>query len=784
MTLAAPLPGVPTYPYRDPTLPVDDRVEDLLARMTLSEKVAQLGGAWFGHLVTDGELDGHKLELALRHGIGHVTRIAVESGRGPESIAAYANQIQRFLRERTRLGIPALIHEEALAGMCARGAAQFPQAIGLASTWDPAVVEAVATSCRRHLRAVGAGVALAPVVDIARDPRWGRLEETYGEDPELASRMAVAYVRGLQGGTADLAQGVAATAKHFLGHGVPDGGFNHGAVSIGPRQLRDVFAAPFRAAIHEAGLANVMSAYHEVDGLPCSGSAELLSGILREELAFDGVVLADYWAVTHLETFHHVAGDGASAARQAVEAGVDVELPALDRYRHLEALVEAGELDVAVVDRAVTRVVRQKFLLGLFEAATVDERAAPLAFDTVEDRALARLAAARSLILLRNDGTLPLDPCRLHRVAVLGPAAADGRLLLGDYHYAAQAEAVVEPSPAGFGPRLDDLPVITPLEGLRRALPDSVVGHVAGAPLTGDAHPDQVGRAVAAARRADVAIVCVGGLSGVTPAATSGELRDAAHLELPPGQRHLVTAVAATGTPTVVVVVSGRAHALTVEAAAASALVLAWLPGEEGGSALGDVLTGRTSPGGRLPVSLLRTAGQVGVSSGHPKGGGSSQAFGPYVDEPSGPLFCFGHGLSYTTFEYDNLAVTGASTSGTIRIAVTVRNTGTRPGDEVTQVYARDEVTSVGQPERRLVAFARVNIAAGEARRLIFDVPVARLGFSGRDGRFVVEPGRVTFLVGSSHDDIRASARVDITGDADHPNPNTVPAFRHAIEGA
>lgn len=743
---------------------LDERVEELLARMTFGEKLAQLGGAWFGRLLTDDDLDDGKLQAALGQGIGHITCIATDSFAPPERTAAFANRIQRFLVERTRLGIPALLHEEAVAGLCARGATQFPQAIGLASTWDPALVEAVGQSIRRHMLAVGARVALAPVVDIAADPRWGRLEETYGEDPELVSRLAVAFVRGLQGD--DLSAGVVATAKHFLAHGAPDGGFNHGAVSMGSRRLRDVIAAPFRAVVNEAGLAGVMSAYHEIDGLPCTASPEIMTSLLRDDLGFDGVVVSDYWAVTHLETFHHVADGPGAAARQALEA-VDVELPALDRYRHLT--------DEASIDRAVRRVLAQKFALGLFDDPCVDAAAAPLAFDPPADRALARRAAAESLVLLTNDGTLPITAAR--RVAVLGPAADDRRLLLGDYHYPAHVEGVL-------GARLDYVDMVTPLAGLRAALPEVVVDHVAGVPLVGDADIGELEGAVAAARGADVAVVFVGGLSGVTRAATSGELRDVAHLELPPGQRRLVAEVAATGTPTVVVVLSGRAHALTAEVAAAGAVLLTWLPGEEAGNAIADVLTARRSPSGRLPVSLLRTAGQVGVGSGHHKGGGRSQLWGPYVDEPAEPLFCLGHGLSYTTFDYSDLMAACGSTAEPVHVAVTVTNAGRRAGEEVVQLYLSDDVTSVGRPERRLLAFARVPLDIGRAARVTFDIPAGRLGFTGRDGRFVVEPGAMTFLVGASWADVRATTTMELTGPDDHPDLNTVAPCRHHIEGA
>ncbi|HET7489794.1 MAG TPA: glycoside hydrolase family 3 N-terminal domain-containing protein [Acidimicrobiales bacterium] len=734
--------------------------DSLLDGMTVDEKLAQLGGVWYPSLLVDGKVDDGRLAAALADGIGHVSTAGAESGLGPGELARLVNRVQRFLVEHTRLGIPALFHEEAVAGLCAPRAAQFPQAIGLASSWDPSLVEEVARSTRRHLRAVGARVALAPVVDVARDPRWGQLEETYGEDPELASRMAVACVRGLQGSAP--AAGVAATAKHFVAHGAPEAGFNQGEVRAGPRYVRDVAAAPFRAAVNEAHLATVMSAYHDLDGLPCSGSAPILDGLLRDELGFDGVVVSDYWAVAQLETVHRVVAGPAEAAVRALEAGVDVELPALDRYRHLRQAVAGGAVGEEVVDRAVLRVLRQKEALGLLDDPYVDADAAPAAFDRPEDRELARRSAARSMVLLTNDGTLPLDPTRLGRVLVTGPAADDRRLLLGDCNYPARVEGT-----APHAGREDWVSMVTPVAGLRAALPAVEVVHV----------PGPIGQVAAAAVAADAAVVCVGGRSGVTRDSTSGELRDAAHLELPADQRRLVAAVAATGTPTVVVVVSGRAHALVDVVGYANAVVLAWLPGEEGGSALADVLTGRVAPAGRLPVSLLRTAGQVGVSSGHHNGGGRSQVFGDYVDEPSGPLFCFGHGLGYTTFRYQDLAVTPASTDGTVHLALTLANSGRRDGEEVVQVYAHDEVASVALPEWRLVAFARVGVDAGTERRVSFDVPAGRLGFTGSDGRFVVEPGEVTFRVGASRDDVRLTASVVLAGPAHFPDRNALPPF-------
>lgn len=736
----------PAARYRDPSLPVDGRVDDLLARMTVEEKCAQLGGAWFTRLVSDGDLDGERMEKRLGAGIGHVTRISVESGLGPDRTATWANQVQRFLVERTRLGIPAIVHEEAVAGLCARDATQFPQAIGLAASWDPDLVEEVAAVAGRQMRAVGARLALSPVLDIARDPRWGRLEETYGEDPELVSRLAVAYVRGMQG------QGVVATGKHFLGYGVPDAGFNHGEVSIGPRRLRDVITAPFRAAINEAGLGAVMNAYNEVDGLPCGGSAEILTDLLRGELGFDGTAVADYHAVVLLEAFHRVASGKEDCARQALIAGIDVELPAYSCYRTLPDQVRAGTVPEAVVDRACRRVLRQKVGLGLLEEPYVDERAAARVFDTGHDRALARRAAARSVVVLANDGTLPLAAGT--RLAVLGPAADDPRLLLGDYSFPAHLEIVAEhggllPTAGGTGHEVPPQnPTVTPLAALRDRF-----------------------ELVAEPADADVAVVVVGGRSGLTRQDTSGEFRDASDLRLDADQLALVEATAATGAPTVVVVVGGRAHSLTELLPHADALVLAWLPGEEGGSGLVDVLCGDVDAGGRLPVSLLRSVGQVGVHAGHHHGGGRSQFLGDYVDGPATPLFPLGHGLSYTTWSYRDLVAEAGTTEDDLAVAVTVANTGDRAGEEVVQVYARDEVASVGVPARRLVAFTRIEAAPGETVRLRFTIPAGRLGFTGADLRFRVEPGDVTFLAGDRQH------TATLVGDVAHPDPNLVRPF-------
>jgi beta-glucosidase len=720
-----------------------------MTRMTLEEKCAQLGCMWFSGLLVDDQLALDRLALAAADGIGQVGRIAIEAGTGPERVAELGNEVQRYFVEETRLGIPAVIHEESTGGFCAREATQFPQGINLASTWDPALVEQVATVIGRQMRAVGARLTLAPVLDIARDARWGRLEETYGEDPELASRMGVGYVRGVQ------SQGVVATAKHFLAYGAPEGGFNWGWSSMGPRHLRDVIAAPFRAVINEASVGAVMPSYNDIDGLPLHGSAELLIALLRNELGFTGVTVADYFGVSSLQDFHHVADDEADAARLALLAGLDMELPSYWCYRQLPTLVSSGAVPLEAVDVSCRRVLAQKDELGLFEQPYVDTSAAATVFDTVEDRALARKAASASIVLLTNDGVLPLAAGA--RVAVLGPSADDARLLLGDYHFPAHLELQHEEralSPVGsdFSQLPPQNPTPTPLEALRQRV-----------------------EIVDAVEQADAAVVFVGGRSGLTRADTSGEFRDVADLRLAPEQLDLISEVSARGVPVVVVVIGGRAHSLSEVTPLANALVLAWLPGEEGGNALADVLCGDVDAAGRLPVTLLRTVGQVGVHSGAHQGGGRSMILDDYVDTPASPLFPFGHGLSYTSWERRDLSVDAATTGDEVVVAVTVTNTGDRAGTDVVQVYFRDEVASVGLPGSRLLAFQRVECAPGASTRLTFRAPAGRLGFTGADLRYRVEPGAFTFTVGE------LSQTVALTGAVSFPDRNALVAVRYDL---
>lgn len=753
---------------------IDSRVRALLDRMTIEEKTAQLGAIWFSDFLRDGEFDDDRAAELLRNGIGQVTRIGASTALKPDETAAFVNRLQRIAVETTRMGIPIVVHEEAVGGYSARGATVFPQAIGLAATFDPDLVAEAAAIMRDQMLAVGARHNLSPVLDVARDPRWGRLEETYGESPELCGVLGTAYVRAMQnlsGGS--MADGVVCTGKHFLGYSMSVGGRNHAPVQIGPNELREVYAEPFAATIRDARLGSVMNSYSAVDGVPCASSPAILTGLLREELGFDGVVVADYWAVTQLRNNHKTAVDESAGAAQALVAGLDVELPALDFYRTIPELVASGALPESVVDTSVSRVLAQKFALGLFDDPYVDDAAVLAVFDTPEQRAVARRAAAESVVVLTNDGVLPLDRSSLRRVAVLGPAADDRRLLQGDYHYPAHQEI-------SMGDAVDMLPTsdagsltpahhytehVTPLAGLRAALPDVDVVHARGCGVLSADGPEDLDGAVELAAGADLAVVCVGGRSGLTLDATVGEGRDAVDLDLTGRQTELVERVAATGTPTVVLVLSGRAHTLGRVVDHANALVHAWCPGEEGGHGIADVLTGAVDASGRLPVTLVKHVGQVPLHHDQRARAHEAAFHGGYVDEDVEPLFAFGHGCSYTTFDLRDLDVAAGTTSDPVVVGVTVENTGHRAGTAVPQLYFSDRVASTIRPRRQLGGFARVDLDPGETARVTWTVDPTKLALIDTARRWTTEPGAFTFSVRPSSSTDGPSETVVLGGD-------------------
>ncbi|HEU0242607.1 MAG TPA: glycoside hydrolase family 3 N-terminal domain-containing protein [Candidatus Limnocylindrales bacterium] len=766
----------PALPYRDAALPIGTRAADLLARMTRAEKVAQLGSFWAFEVVRDDALDVERLAALAPDGIGHITRLAGSTNLRPHQVAATANAIQRQLVEGTRLGIPAIIHEECLHGLIAWAAPTFQQSIGAAAAFDPDLVTAVATTIRRRMLLTGARHALAPVFDIARDPRWGRIEETYGEDPYLATVLGCAYVEALQG--PDLADGVLATAKHMVGHGLAEGGRNQAPAHLGPRELRDEQLVPFEAAVRHARIGSVMPAYCDVDGVPCHASTELLGSILRGEWGFDGIVASDYMGVEMISTAHRLTPDLGEAARLALAAGVDAELPRTVAWGRplLDALAD-GRVDEVLLDAAVERVLRMKLRLGLFDRPYVD----PPTDGAFEELAVAEAEAARSLaersiVLLENRGVLPLDP-GLRRIAVVGPIADSARDLLGDYSHLVHMETLQE-----MRSGVDALGVIgdgevfapgdeltgrrTILDALRSAVTGAQVVHARGTGIS-DGSDEELAAAVAAARDADVAVVVLGERSGLTDDSTTGEFRDRVGLGFMGRQQELLEAVVATGTPVVLVVVSGRPLAIPWAAEHCAAVLLAWVPGDAGPDAIAGVLTGAVNPSGKLPVSMPRSVGQLPLSYRHHPTGGRSHPKGDYVDSPVSPLWPFGFGRSYTTFAFEDLRLdrsTVETTGDEVAIRVDVTNTGPVAGDEVVQLYVRDEEATIARPVRELRGFRRVHLEPGERRTVSFGLSTEQLCYVGADLRRVVEPGRVSVQVGASSTDLPLAAELTLRG--------------------
>ncbi len=682
--------------------------------------------------------------------------------------------------EHTRLGIPVVIHEEICAGLMAREATVFPQALGVGATFRPEHNFAIGDAVRLQMRAMGAHCGLSPVLDICRDPRWGRLEETFGEDPYLVTQMGVAFTRGLQGD--DLADGVAATAKHFVGYGASEGGMNWAPAHLPERELRDVYLRPFEAAVRDASIASVMNGYHELDGVPCTSNGWLLTDLLRGEWGFDGTVLSDYFSVAQLYEYHRVVESRIEAAAAALAAGLDVELPGTDCYG--DALLEAvqgGLVTDEVLDEAVRRVLDGKFRLGLFERPLV-------AVDDVMDHTrtpaqieLAHRVASDSLVLLRNDGTLPLAPSAAS-IAVIGPNAADERNMVGDYAYVVHIESLQEvlksgrnvfsiPVDAGLdvGEQIDLGHIGTVVAELERRLPEHAVTYERGCDVRGD---DRSGfeAAIAAAAAADVAIMVMGERSGLTQDCTSGESRDVAELRLPGVQEDLVQAVAATGTPVVLVLVAGRPIGSPAVHEVAAAVLMAWLPGECGPAAIAEVLVGQVSPGGKLPISYPRSSGQIPIFYSHKVSGGRSHWNGEYVDMSNEPLYPFGHGLSYSTFDLEVEELDGPEVrpGDVVPVSAILVNRGHRRADEVVQLYSRDPVASITRAVQELQGFVRVSLDPGAAARVTFEVPVEALGFTGRDLVYIVEPGEIELMVGTSADEVQAAGHVLVVGDGPH----------------
>ncbi|MFJ6912885.1 beta-glucosidase [Streptomyces sp. NPDC101133] len=761
--------------WNDTTASVTARVDALVAAMTLAEKTAQLYGVWVGASDEGDEVAPHQhdmeeavdLDALLPTGLGQLTRpfgtVPVDPALGALSLA----RTQTRIASGNRFGIPALAHDECLAGFSAWGATAYPVPLSWGATFDPDLVERMAAAIGRDMRAVGVHQGLAPVLDVVRDARWGRVEETIGEDPYLVGTVGTAYVRGLE------SAGIVATLKHFAGYSASRAGRNLAPSSVGPRERADVLLPPFEMAIREGGARSVMNAYTDTDGVPSAADEDLLTGLLRDTWGFDGTVVADYFAIAFLKTLHGVAADWAGAAALALGAGVDVELPNVKTYgAPLAEAVADGRVPEALVDRAVRRTLTQKARLGMLdpdwnpvpaalEGADLDRPEAlrgRIDLDGPQNRQLARTIAQEAVVLLSNDGTLPLD--RPRRIALLGPNADEPTAVLGCYSFPQHIGVRHPASPHGI-----ELPTLR--DTLAAEFPEAEITFSRGTGID-DGELTGIPEAARVAREADIAVVVLGDRAGLFGRGTSGEGCDAETLALPGAQQQLLDALLDQETPVVTVLLAGRPYALGRAVRECAAIVQSFFPGEEGTHAIAGVLSGRVNPSGRLPVGV-------------PSGPGSQPATylgarlahaGPVSNVDPTPAFAFGHGLSYTRFDWTDLRVDvqEAPTDGEFRLAFTVRNTGERSGTEVVQLYLHDPVASVVQPVQRLVGHARVDLEPGEAVRLRATVPADLASFTGRDGRRVVEPGELELRLAASSADHRLVAGVRLTGTARYPD--------------
>jgi beta-glucosidase len=730
------------------------RVRSLLRQMSTEEKLAQLVGFWIDQgdeLVAPmaGEMaSSTRYEDATVHGLGHLTRVYGTRPVDPLERAQWLWAEQRRLRTETRLGIPAIVHEECLTGLAIWKAATFPTPLAWGASFDPVLVERMGALIGDSMRALGIHQGLAPVLDVVRDPRWGRVDECIGEDPYLVGTVGTAYVRGLQ------ESGVHATLKHFVGYSASQAGRNHAPVDIGPRELNDVLLPPFEMALHDGGARSVMNSYATIDNVPVAASEAHLTDLLRDTWRFEGVVVSDYFSVAFLHTMHAVAESLGAAAQLALEAGIDVELPTGDAFTEplLERLRD-GRMDERIVDRAVLRVLTQKEQLGLLDE-TFDSSPTPVDLDSPAHRQLARDLAAESVILLTNDGILPIETAPA-KIAVIGPNADSPESLMGCYSFVNHVLAHHPEVPLGL-----DLPTV--LGQLRTEFPTADVSYAQGCAVQGDDDFD-VTEAVGLASAADVVVAVVGDRAGLFGRGTVGEGNDVDDLELPGRQRELVEALVATGTPVVLVLLTGRPYAIgwALSGPSAPAAVLqSFFPGEEGGTAIAQIVSGRIAPSGHLPVSMPRSSGSQPYSYLHPVLGGPN----PVTAADNEPPLAFGHGLTYTTFERSLRTPSEVAAGDHFAAEVRVRNTGTRTGTDLIQLYGRDEYASVARPVAQLVAYRRVALEPGEEAIVRFDVPTGRFAFTGVRGARIIEPGAVELWVGASCADKESTSRLTLTG--------------------
>jgi beta-glucosidase len=774
-TLLCPQLQAQQLPYKNSTLPIEKRVSDLLGRMTVEEKVGQLSKllGWEMYSKNGKQVTiSNKLRKAVKEQhIGLLwatlradpwTQKTLLNGLSPVEAARATNAIQRYMVDSTRLGIPLLLSEEAPHGHMAIGATVFPTAIGQASTWNPKLIQDMASTIAMETYAVGGKNGYGPVLDLARDPRWSRTEETYGEDPYLIGQMGTAMIRGFQGEKLGERDKIIGTLKHFVAYAAPDGGHNGESVSVGERSLRQYFLPPFERAV-KSGAGSVMTAYNSIDGIPCSANPWLLKDILRKDWGFTGFVVSDLLSISGLNGGHATAATAEEAASQSIHAGLDVDLSGTGYGSNLLKAVQQGLVEPAVLDTAVARVLRMKFNLGLFDHPYVDEKLVAQKVATAQNKTVARQVARESIVLLKNDQhILPLSKS-LKRIAVIGPNADNTYNQLGDYT-APQAEGKVQ----------------TLLTGIRAAVGNSTkVDYVKGCAIRDTSNSD-IAAAVAAAKQADAVVLVLGGSSArdfktsyqATGAANvdpntvsdmeSGEGFDRVSLDMMGDQIKLLKAIQATGKPVVLVTIMGRPLNLNWAAEHVPAIVNAWYPGQEGGLAIADVLFGDYNPAGRLPISVPRSVGQLPVHYNHTK-----PKHHDYVEMSAKPLYAFGYGLSYSSFDYSNLQVSLNENGNDFVCTVSfdVANNGKLAGDEVAQLYVVDEVSSVVTPVMQLKRFERKNIAAGKKERYSFQLTKEDLKLWNAGNEWKTEKGRFKLLVGASSDDIRVKGELELTKD-------------------
>jgi beta-xylosidase len=777
---------MPTYPYKDSRLSIAKRVSDLLSRMTLPEKIAQISSYWLilspdGHhrIRTDAFAQAattEDLQEKLKVGVGQITRPLGTHPVNPQEGVRALNALQKFLVKETRLGIPAMSHEECWVGLMVKGATLFPSALNYGSSWNPELIETVGEAIRKEARQVGCHQGLAPVLDVSRDVRWGRTEETMGEDPYLVGVLGTRYVRGLQGKNRELL----ATLKHYVGHSFSEGARNHAPVHLGFKELNDNFMLPFEMVVKQANAGSVMPAYHDIDNEPCHASRFLLAEVLRGQWGFDGLVVADYAGINLLHTHHGVAKDKAEAAAEAFNAGLDIELPGFECAEHLPEAIERFDIREERINEIVARLLTEKFRLGLFENPFADENQVSLPSDGA--RELAREVALQSVVLLENNGILPLNVTEKPKVAVIGPTADDQLAMFSGYSFPVHlivanmqdervryAKTPLQAMIERFGGEnvsyAKGCDILTERNAEAPMFPGDVDSDLAAnldrtSPISRDT--SRIQDAVDCAGQSDVAIVFVGDLAGLFQTGTVGEGSDTDSLQLPGVQEELLQRVIAAGTPTIIVMTSGRPYVLHGLEERAAAVLMAFQPGQEGAEAIADLLIGKVNPSGRLVVSIPKNVGAVPYYYNHKlKSGGTPIAY------HFGSKYPFGYGLSYTRFVYSLLKIQQDHVSiddGTIAFSLNLENSGEREGCEVVQVYVRDVYASLVRPVKELKGFQRVTLQPKEKAVVSFAIPVDMLNLTNKENYRMVEPGEFEIMVGASSNDIKLKARIEVVG--------------------